>query len=106
MKASLLGAALAFIGGALIALVNDRLTRAAYNKAPERLSRVFPLRQLINLAYLAAVFFLAPLLPWEAAPLLLGGALGLTVPSVLLALRFAKGGRTEKSAGEGEDKNG
>ena len=48
------------------------------------------MRQIISVGYLVAVFFLVKLLPWDYVPLLVGAAVGLTVPSVLLSWKLAK----------------
>lgn len=90
MESAWIGAAAACAGGVAVALINDRLSRAVLRRRPALLPSFFAVRQLINVLYLAALYFLSRVLPWGLLPLLIGGALGVTVPSMLLALRLAR----------------
>ena len=86
----LLGAALAALGGGAIALVNARLTGNTARKKPESIGNIFLVRQVLNVGYLVLVYYLSR--RWEGSllPLIIGAALGLTVPSLLLALRLSR----------------
>ena len=90
MSHSLIGAALAFLGGAVIALLNAWLTGLVLRKKPSVFSSFFAVRQILNIAYLALVYYLSRFLPWGLAPLLLGAAIGLTVPSFFFTARLTK----------------
>ena len=90
MDAPIIGAVLAVLGGCVIAVINDRLNRWAIWKKPGLLGSVSVLREMLNVAYLVAVYLLRSVLPWALAPLLIGAAVGLTVPSILFSLRLAK----------------
>ncbi len=90
MASPLIGALLAFLGGGAISVLNYRINLRMLKKNPAALSSMSVVRQVLNVGYLAAVFFLTRVLPWGAAPLLLGAAAGLTLPAIALALRLAK----------------
>lgn len=90
MAQSLPGALLAMVLGIGVALLNYALTRSVLRKKPDRVAAFFSVRQIINVAYLAGVYFLSALLPWNRTVVLLGAALGLTVPSMLLATRLSR----------------
>lgn len=90
MESALVGFVLALAGGVAIAALNDRMARAALRRGPTQLSALFVVRQILNVSYLAALFLLSGLLPWDTVALLLGGALGITVPSIFFAGRLVK----------------
>lgn len=84
------GIALAFAGGALIAAANYFVSRAVMRKKKNAFSAVSPLRQLFGVAYLVALYFLADVLPWDATPLLVGGAFGITLPLLFFTPRLVR----------------
>ena len=90
MESALVGFVLALASGAAIAALNGRLARAALQKGAAQLSALFVVRQVLNVSYLAALFLLSGLLPWDMAALLIGGALGITVPSIFFTRRLVK----------------
>ena len=87
METNLVCFFLALLGGGVVAGVKYLLTRRLEQKPPNGFLLASLIRQGMNLAGLAA----AGLIGWGLAlpllPLLLGAALGLTVPTVLLAVR-------------------
>ena len=100
MSSPMIGGLLVCALGVLLAFGNDAMTRAVCKRKPSLLVPFFAARQIVNIAYLAALYFLSPALPWGATPLLVGGALGVTVPSVFLASRLAKRVGEEKQASD------
>ena len=112
MEHPLIGALLAFLGGAAVALVNHSVNRRALKKKPDALASLSVLRQALSVAYLVLVYLMSRVLPWDMIPLLVGAAVGLTVPAVLLSLRLARlndgmGKRkTEDASGEGDEADG
>ena len=104
MDAPIVGGVLAFLAGLCVSGLNYALNLYVLKKSPASLARVSPLRQALSVGCLAAAYLLSGILPWGHMPLLVGAALGLTVPSVLLALRLAKI-NDERAAG-GEDTAG
>ncbi len=111
MDSPIFGGLLAFLGGAAISVLNYFINLQILRKKPSMLASTAVLRQILNVGYLAAVFFLARVLPWDHIPLLVGAAVGLTIPSFLLALRLAKINDARSSAKDenpekGDDSNG
>ena len=90
MENPIVGAVLAFLGGVGVAALNAALSKSVLKKKPSALASFFAVRQIINVAYLAAVFFLAPYLPWELFPLLIGAALGITIPSFYFTAKLTR----------------
>lgn len=86
----IVGALLALLGGVGIALLNYALSGRVIRKKPAAYASFGMVRQLIHAAYLLALFCLAPLTPWELLPLLVGGALGMTLPLLALSPRLAR----------------
>lgn len=107
---SIIGGLLAFLGGAAVSWLNYRINLRTLEKKPSALASISILRQLLSVGYLVAVFLLSGVLPWGHVPLLVGAALGLTIPSILLSLRLARindsrPAGAEPSSGKGEDPN-
>lgn len=90
MDAPIVGGLLAFLGGAAVSALNYWINRRALEKKPSALASLSVVRQLLSVGYLAAVFFLSRALSVEVTWPLVGAALGLTVPAVLLSFRLAK----------------
>ena len=90
MDSPILGGVLAFLGGAAVSMLNYWINVRTLKTNPSALASMSFLRQFLNIAYFVAVFLLAKVLPWDYMPLLLGAAIGLTVPSFLLSLRLMK----------------
>ena len=102
---SFLPALITFILGALIAYMNYRITKKLYLTKPDKaLSFIFG-RQLINFAYLTAVFFIGRKFLSNINPALVGAAVGLTVPALLFTLSLSKELKTDsENPDEGGDK--
>ena len=102
MPHSIPGLAAAFLGGALVAWLNYLLSRRAL-RADGGAAAVSAVRTLCSVGYLAAVYFLAPYTPWERLWMLLGAALGLTVPMAYFTVRLL---REARRTPRGEAENG
>lgn len=72
------GAALAFFAGAAVSFLNYRISLMVLHKKPDAFPMTSVIRQFMNVAYLAAVYFITPHTPWGLIPLLVGAALGST----------------------------
>lgn len=95
MSKDVIFALVAFLGGALIALVNALIAAKSIKTGK---SAYMAIRSILNVAYLTAVFFITKNMDCNIAWPMIGAAVGLTVPSVLFALEIAKHQK------EGEDK--
>lgn len=78
MEHWIFGALLAALGGAGIAYVNYRAARAVLRQKPSMYPAASALRQVLQIAYLLAVYFFADYTPWQRNPMLIGAVVGLT----------------------------
>lgn len=99
----LVGGILAALIGALISLLNYRLSLYIVKKNPDMLAMMSVPRQIINIGYLVVVYLVADKTPWELMPLLVGAAIGLTGTMFVCTQRLLKA--VEASPGT-EQKNG
>ena len=102
MPHSIPGLAAAFLGGALVAWLNYLLSRRAL-RADGGAAAVSAVRTLCSVGYLAAIYFLAPFTPWERIWMLLGAALGLTVPMAYFTVRLLRETRRPPRGDEAVD---
>ena len=105
MDNSIIGAAIAFTVGIGLSFLNYRLTDIFIRKMPDKFSLVFVLRQTLGVLYIAALYFLAPYTPWDKLYLLVGAALGITIPMFVFTARLITDGNT-KSVKKEDDDNG
>jgi len=102
MEHWIFGALLTFLAGAAVSFLNYCISRTVMRKKPDAYPMTTVVRQITNVAYLAAVYFITPYTPWGLVPLLIGAALGSTLPmfcfTYLLVKEGGKGqGGTENS---------
>lgn len=84
MENAFVGGALAFAVGAAVAVGNFLITQKFLKSKNSSLGAVSMIRQLVNVGYFVLLYFLAEHLPWDVFPLLIGGALGITLPMLIL----------------------
>ena len=89
MKEILIGGGIALAVGAALAFLNYLFTRKLVKKGISHLAVISVLRQTLNIAYLVAIYFLSRYLPWPVEAMLVGGAVGVTVPSFILSVKLA-----------------
>ncbi len=113
MESPLAGGVLALLGGCAVSLLNYSINLRTLKNKPSALASVSVVRQVLSIGYLVLVFALAGVLPWDHMPLLLGAAVGLTIPSILLAVRLAgvndsinKNKARSEMTGKGDDSDG
>jgi len=90
MKDILVGGGIALAVGAALSFLNYLVTKKIIEKNSSHLAVISILRQTLNIAYLVAIYFLSRYLPWPLEAMLVGGALGVTVPSFILSAKLAK----------------
>lgn len=105
MISDLTGAALAFILGLGICFGNYKLSDFFLKKQPDKFSYVSVIRQAVQVVYIVVLFFAAKHTPWDRTYLLIGGALGVTLPMIYFTTRLLKTNnsvktQTEKKEGE------
>ena len=82
MEHWLIGALIAFALGAFVSFANYLLSRTVLRKKPQFYPFTAILRQVFNVAWILAVFFIAPVTPWSRTVLLIGGVFGITIPMI------------------------
>lgn len=84
------GCVIAFAAGAAVAWVNYRLNLYILKKKPNALARMSLVREALSIICLVAAYAVGGAVPGGRVPILIGAAVGLTVPSVLLSMKLAK----------------
>ncbi len=105
MEIDFIGAAAAFAAGVLISFCNYKISQHFLKKRPDRLSLVSLIRQPVQILYIVALFFGAKYTPWDRTFLLIGGALGITLPMLIFTSRLLKVSKSE-SCTEANGKEG
>lgn len=100
-----IGAGLAALGGVLISYLSYLLSRQVLRKKPSLFTAVTIPRQIIQIGYLALVYFVSPLTPWGLVELLVGAAIGLTLAMFLFTKALLRHIQQEDE-GTGGEKNG
>lgn len=92
----------AFLGGTLLSVACYFLAKWVLRHRAGQYAAVSAVRQVLGVGYLAALFFLGrngAYLPW----LLIGGALGVTAPALLLTVKLVRVSDEKKQEGEDND---
>ena len=84
------GAVFAFLGGTAVAGICYLISKQILLRAPARFSAFSIVRNLIQVGYFLAVYFLAAVLPWDLLPLLIGAALGVTLSTFYFTSRLVR----------------
>ena len=90
METQYTAALIAFLGGAVISLVNAVITARQVKSNKDAMGNASVLRQILGLIYLAATYFVVRKLGIDYFLPLLGAAIGVTIPSILFAITIAK----------------
>ena len=90
VQADLFGAALAFGAGIAVAALNYSVSRLILKKAPAQFAAGTVVRQIIQVGFLLGLYILGEKLPWNRIYLLIGGALGLTLPMIWFTARLIR----------------
>ena len=73
-----IGATITCLFGILVSFANYRLSVRLLVKNPASIQISTLARQILNIGYLAAVYFLAPYTPWDRIAMLVGAVVGVT----------------------------
>ena len=109
MSASLPGALITAVIGALLAFFNFSVSRKAIRSqnGPSLLFSAAPiLRMVLNVGFLCAVYFLAPLTPWDRTWMLVGAAAGITLPMIIFTPLLLREADRRKAAEQNAPKEG
>ncbi len=86
----LFGVLFSLFGGCLISFLNYLLSRYILIKKEKFFSAFGIIRQIFNVGYLVILYFIAPKTPWDLFYLLIGGALGITLPMFYFTAKLVK----------------
>ena len=100
MEHWIFGALLTFLAGAAVSFLNYCISRTVIRKKPDAYPMTTVVRQIMNVAFLAAVYFIAPYTPWGLIPLLVGAALGSTLTMFFFTYLLVKEGGRNGSGSE------
>ncbi len=108
MAHNIIGALICALAGFLIAFVNYTLSKRILETRPEKFALSAVARQVIQIGYLVAVYFIGSKIAVSLTFLLVGAVLGMTVPMLLFTkklLTLNDSLSVKSKAGE-EDENG
>ncbi len=108
MNENIVGAFITFALGIVVAYLVFLISKARLLKQPEKFAFSTILRQIVQIFYLVTVYFVSKFAPWDSWYMLIGAALGVTVPMIyftqkLLQLNQSVNAKNNKEEG---DKNG
>ncbi len=108
MESDFIGAALAFIVGAVICFGNFKLSEYFLKNKQDKFSYISVIRQAVQVVYILILFFTAKYTPWDRTFVLVGGALGVTLPMFIFTYRLLKTNNSLKTKNEviAEEKEG
>lgn len=106
MNTDILAGVLAFLPGLGIAVLNSRITRRVMEKDPNKLAMMSMPRQMLNILYLVALYALSGLFDWPLTPMLVGAAIGITIPSIIMAITMTSHSGSGTGSAENEEKEG
>lgn len=90
MNGDIVGAIVTFALGTGISGLNFLLSKAILTKAPEKYAISTILRQIIQILYIVAVYFIAPYTPWDLWYLVFGAVFGVTIPMFYFTHKLIK----------------
>lgn len=102
MDNNAVGAVAAFAVGAVICFGNFKLSEFFLKKHKDRFKYVSFIRQFIQVLYILVLFFVAPYTPWDRTFLLIGAALGITLPMFPFTYKLLKTNNSDRVQTEKE----
>ena len=90
MNPNIIGAVIAFAVGVGISAVNYLISRYILKKSPSKYATAQIVKQLVQIAYLFALFMLSEYTPWDRMWMLVGGCMGITLPMIIFTPRLVR----------------
>lgn len=105
MNENIVGAIITFVLGACIAFLNFLLSKAILTKSPEKYAFSTIIRQITQVLYIVAVYFVSTVASWDMWYMLIGAVLGVTIPMIYFTHKLIKinDSMIKKDKKEGED---
>lgn len=104
----ILGAVITFTVGVGVSALNYLISKYFLQKSPDKFAMTSVIKQIINVAFLVAVYMLSDRLPWSFTYLIVGAVLGITLPMLLFTRKLLKLNGEKRSTSDGKEgeKNG
>lgn len=106
MNENIVGAIITFALGIVVAGLNFLISKAILTKQPEKYASGAIIRQITQILYIVAVYFVTPYTPWDLWYMEIGAVLGVTIPMIYFThklLQLNKSMNTKDKEKEGED---
>ena len=105
MNENIVGAIITFALGTGIAGLNFLLSKIILLKCPEKYAFSTILRQVIQILYIVAVYFITPYTPWNLWYMIFGAVFGITIPMIYFTSKLVKlnDSTTKNNKKEGDD---
>ena len=105
MNENLVGAFITFALGIVIAYLSFLISKAILTKQPDKFAFSTVLRQIVQIFYLVAVYFISGHTPWDTWYMLIGAVLGVTIPMIYFTSKLLQINQStnKNKKKEGED---
>lgn len=106
MNENIVGAIFSFALGVVVSYISFLISKAILTKQPEKFAFSTVLRQIVQICYLVAVYFVSKYAPWDSWYMLIGAVLGVTMPMFYFThklLQINENIKTKNNKKEGED---
>lgn len=106
MNENIVGAIITFALGVVVSYLSFLISKAILTKQPGKFAFSTVLRQMVQIFYLVAVYFISKHVPWDTWYMLIGAVLGVTIPMIYFTsklLQINKNINTKDNKKEGED---
>ena len=90
INSNIFGAVIAFFVGSLIAVSNYFLSKYMLKNKPQQFASTHILRQVLVVAYLIVIYCFGGYTPYNITWLLVGGCLGITLPTFYFTYKLVK----------------
>lgn len=99
IDSNIVGALLGFLIGFAVAYINFLVSKLIITKYSDKFAVLRVVRQVLNISCLVALYALGKCTPWDGIYLLVGGALGNTLPMIPFTHLLIKQTKEEKKDG-------
>ncbi len=107
MDYNVISMAVCIMAGVLVAYINYLISKRILETHPEKLAFSAVIRQVVQISYLAAVYFIGARLEMNLIMLLAGAAVGMTVPMLFFTKKLVSiNKQLAENRQKGEEKNG
>ena len=86
----ILGAVIAFTSGVGISALNYFISKYFLQKRPDKFAMTTVIKQIINVAFLVAVYAISDYVPCKFMYLIIGAVLGITLPMLIFTRKLLK----------------